>query len=462
MNEILTREVLEVNDRLDSRAILDKMGFKGEAVYEEGDHIRIYCPIHHDMARRSLIIDKEKRTYKCQHKQCPAFEGGALIQLFAIHYGISVDEALDRMDSGPKDLGELITEADRLIDRGELSSAMPILRRILSEDPKNEINRCKMAALYLELGDKDAGQKEYLRAAEDFAVRGELDKTVNIYKLLLMIAPDDQKLRISIYHIFRRMERFEDAIEQLKFVADQLVQQNKFERAMKVCQEMLKLQPAEPSLREFLAKLLVQQGDSAGAAAEAEIAARLYFELDRQNEARTAIEFGLQLAPNNKVLQELKVQMGQAASTGASADAEDGPAASTDDGRMSEDEFLDWRQSLEDELGEPETLVNVVAASQSSASKTSAESVSAPASAPAPSPLMNPEEEQALLTMFGDHMRGLNEEKVNKTSAYLQEVVEKARAARKDDHLSEREMALINNYYRTFRYVLENRRVRKS
>jgi hypothetical protein len=36
MNEILTREVLEVNDRLDPRALLDKMGFKGEAIYEEG------------------------------------------------------------------------------------------------------------------------------------------------------------------------------------------------------------------------------------------------------------------------------------------------------------------------------------------------------------------------------------------------------------------------------------------
>ncbi|MBN1517582.1 hypothetical protein JXA32_13550 [Candidatus Sumerlaeota bacterium] len=347
MSPEYSSQILELNAQFDPLEVLQKMGIEGDAIYVEGNQIRLYCPIHRDIVKRSMIVDAGKRTYYCQHKQCEAHKGGPLIELYAMFYDISIEETIEHLKAGPMDHTQLVMEADRMIDRGELSSAIPILQKVLESDPTNATNRCKLAALYLELGTKDEGFQEYLRAAEDFAVKGQLEKTVSIYKLLLIISPNNIMLRHNLFHIFMRLKMNDQAVEQLKYAADFLFQRKEYAQTLKVCQEMLEAMPAEPSIREFYARVLEVKGQTFEAAQEAETAAKLYFELDRLRESRTALEFGLKLQPNNRILLELQKELERKRES-----VRGGFDESSVVGRdaMSEEDFENWLKDIEEEV----------------------------------------------------------------------------------------------------------------
>ena len=75
MNDSLTEELRQLNAELDGLWLLQKMGFTDEAMYQEGNIIRVFCPIHKDLVRKSLIVDLEKKEFSCQYAQCDAHAG---------------------------------------------------------------------------------------------------------------------------------------------------------------------------------------------------------------------------------------------------------------------------------------------------------------------------------------------------------------------------------------------------
>jgi hypothetical protein len=65
---------------------------------------------------------------------------------------------------------DLLFRGEMFINQGRHLEALPVSRAGDCDlNPRDEITRCKLAALYLELNRKDDAYREYLQAAESYA-----------------------------------------------------------------------------------------------------------------------------------------------------------------------------------------------------------------------------------------------------------------------------------------------------
>ena len=350
MNFILSEEDVAFNRSLDPREVLRQMGFAGDAIDDEGERIRLFCPIHKDQIRRSLLIEKSVNRFQCTYKACPANKGGHLIELLAMYLGVDVPQAIEHLRGAPVPEEGLAARADRLIESGDVAGALRLFEEAVRLSPRDEVTRCKLAAAYLEMGRRDDGFREYLVAAEDFAVKNQVDKTLTIYNILVMLSPQDVRVRRQMAYLFSRLGRHKDAAEQLKWVVDRLMSRGEIPEALKCARQVLDLCPEAPEIHMFMAKLLSQSHKIGEAVAAAEQAAHLAYDQGEMKLADEAVTFGLIYNPQHEGLRAMEAHL--RATTPAGAPLEE-PAAGDDD-------FGDWLGSLEQAIVSDKPITGIV------------------------------------------------------------------------------------------------------
>ena len=312
MNYFFSDEENAFNASLDAAELLLQMGFTENSLYREGSTIRLFCPLHKDQIRRSLIIYTDKNSYRCQYMNCPGHKGGNLLDFFAAYVGCEPGEAMQRIaDHGTGDT-DLVERADKMIQEGSLVEALPLLTKAVQLDPSNVISRCRLAALYLELGDRERGYKEYLTAAEHFGVRGELDKTLHIYNILLIISPDDVKVRKQLSYLFSRLKREDEAVAQLKWVVDRHVRKGELQDAALICRKMIELCPEYPDSHRILGEILLKQGNQFDAVEELRTATAHFVRQNNLKKAKETIDLGLRYTPGNPAMREMRSKIDRA------------------------------------------------------------------------------------------------------------------------------------------------------
>jgi tetratricopeptide (TPR) repeat protein len=293
------------NASLDPFVVLKRMGFTEASIYQEGNIIRIHCPVHRDLVRKSMIIDKEEKTFKCQYSQCDAYEGGLLIELVALYYDCDLEEVTKNLFGEEDKSTDLLFRGEMYINKGMHEEALPYLEQAVQMDPRNEITRSKLAALLLELGRKDDAYREYLAAAESYGVRGELDKTLSIYNILIVLQPGAVKARKELAFLFARMGRPDAAAEQLKWVVDFYMKYGQVRGAQEAIGTLLEMDPSN-GMAHFLMGLTHKDTGKKGAAADSfEKAAELLLLSQETRRARLALDEAREMRPGGTRIQEL-------------------------------------------------------------------------------------------------------------------------------------------------------------
>lgn len=341
----LTDKDFDFNASLDPMLALEKMGFLPRSIYREGNLIRVHCPVHKDLVRKSLIIDAGEKTFKCQFSRCPAQEGGLLIELVALYFQCPPSEVPEKLFSQPRAPKDLVFRGEMLINQGRPADALPYFERAVAQNPRDEITRCKLAALYLELDQKDDAYQEYLRAAESYAVRGELEKTLSIYNILIMLQPGAVKARKQLAFLFSRLGRPDAASEQMKWVIDFYCHYDQVKAAVEACEQLLEADPDSAMTRRILGRLYQQVNKRVQGVQEFEHAARLFIGLRNREEALETIEEAVGVAPGNPRLRELRVQ---AESLAPSATAR--PVGLAEDSVAAEQAFHQWLADVDERL----------------------------------------------------------------------------------------------------------------
>jgi len=77
--------ILSILEQVDAEDLIEKIGYHTEKSRKLGKSLKTPCMVHKDATFASLIIDIEKKTYKCMKSGCAAFDGGNLIDLYG-HY----------------------------------------------------------------------------------------------------------------------------------------------------------------------------------------------------------------------------------------------------------------------------------------------------------------------------------------------------------------------------------------
>ena len=342
MNYFFSEEELAVNASLDAWDLLLRMGFPESALYREGNTIRLFCPLHKDQIRRSMIIYTDRNTFKCQYTNCEGHKGGNLLEFYSMYMGVELPEVINHIRNIGTNETDLVERADKMIQEGNLVEALPLLQKAVHLDPDNEITRCRLAALLLELGDKESGYREYMTAAEQFGVRGELDKTLNIYNILVIISPDDVKVRKQLSYLFSRLKREDEAVAQLKWVVDKHVRKGELKDAEAVCKKMIELCPEYPESHRTLGEVYLKQGNYFDAVEELRTATTHFIRQNSLKKARETVEQGLRYTPGNPAMKDLRGKIEKAIEL---------QEASLEHHDAGEVEFENWLKDLKTSVG---------------------------------------------------------------------------------------------------------------
>ncbi len=348
------------NASLDPFLVLKKMGFTENSVYQEGDIVRVHCPIHKDLVRKSLIIDVSEKTFRCQYANCEAHEGGLLVELVALYYDCDVSDVAKALFGQEDKSSDLLFRGEMFINQGRHQEALPYLEQACDLDPRNEVTRCKLAALYLELNRKDDAYREYLQAAESYAVRGELEKTLAIYNILIMLQPGAVKARKELSFLFARMGRPDASAEQLKWVVDFYLRYNQLKGAQEACDQLLELDPENAVAYIIQGKLHHQGGKRVPAMQAFEAGAKKLIESQDWGRAVSVIDEAITIAPGNPRLKEMyNLAVQKAAETGAQR-THSGVVPRDGD----EEAFVDWLADVDEKLAITEDTGSVLDANR--------------------------------------------------------------------------------------------------
>lgn len=451
------------NASLDPFLVLKRMGFTESSIYQEGNIIRIHCPIHRDLVRKSMIIDIEERTFKCQYSQCDAYEGGLLIELVALYFDCPIEEVTKNLFGDEDKSSDLLFRGEMYINKGMHEEALPYLEQAVALDPRNETTRCKLAALMLELNRKDDSYREYMAAAESYAVRGELEKTLSIYNILIILQPGAVKARKELAFLFSRMGRPDAAADQLKWVVDFYMKYGQVRGAQESIESMLELDPNNGVAHYLLADIHRQGGRKGPAADALEKAAALLIENRQASRAAQAMEELAELRPGSPRLERLRENLAELERELATERGIENPSQM--DEEIDEQNFLEWLDMAESSLQEGMPLVSpaegqeeepsaeaVVSASEAQAAKEGRSAIE--------SHEISPEDRRIELCL--NDMRELSPEQLEKMRQQLIGMFNEVRKTYEDGFVSEWEMKTIRDFYKAFCVAVDQHRRRQS
>lgn len=463
------------NASLDPFLVLRKMGFTDHSMFVEGDIVRVHCPIHKDLVRKSLIIDVQEKTFKCQYANCEAHEGGLLIELVALYYDCDIRDVSKALFGKEDKSRDLLFRGEMFINQGRHLDALPYLEQACDFNPRDEVTRCKLAALYLELERKDDAYREYLSAAESYAVRGELDKTLSIYNILIMLQPGAVKARKELAFLFSRMGRPDAAAEQIKWVVDFYMKFSQYKGAQEACEQIIELDPENGMAHHLIGMILQESGKRIQAVQNYEKAARLFLAEGEFNRSRASLEAATGLTPDNNRLAELEGQLNEAI---ANAPEESRPQfeKSAEEIATEEEQFINWLNEVDqklalgeeqvgsregvrigpdgiplqgsgDEAPKPAEGLGQFFEAMEEASPGDAPSGDAPAPIPETSEI-SPEDRRVAMCL--NDMRELDAEQIEAMRQQLISMFTDVRRSYEEGTLSDWEMRTIKDFYKSF------------
>lgn len=450
------------NASLDPMQVLERMGFLPRSIYREGNLIRLHCPIHKDLARKSLLINADEKTYKCQYASCPAHQGGLLVELVALYLGCALDDVPTRLYAESKASRDLVFRGELFINQGRASEALPYFEQACAQNPTDEITRCKMAALYLELNMKDEAYREYLRAAESYAVRGELEKTLSIYNILIMLQPGAVKARKQLAVLFSRLGRPDAAAEQLKWVVDFYLHYGQMKGAVEACDQLIEAAPENAQARRLKGIMLLQMTKRVDGVREFEEAARLFLRQGEREQALATIEEGLKVAPGNPRLRELQAQAEIMA-------ASDKPQITPEETAAAEEAFIAWLRDVDAQLDFQTPAAAAPAPAPSSPAPVApppappAVPPPAPAAPAAPQPVSKRSQYETAEILPGDirvsrclaDIADLTTSQVENMREEIIMMFNEARRTYEEGLVSEWELRVIKEFYKAFHVAVE-------
>lgn len=443
------------NASIDPFLVLKKMGFTDHSMYVEGEIVRVHCPIHRDLVRKSLIIDVVEKTYKCQYANCEAHEGGLLIELVALYYDCDIRDVSKALFGEENKSADLLFRGEMFINQGRHQEALPYLEQAVDMSPRDEITRCKLAALYLELHRKDDAYREYLNAAESYAVRGELDKTLSIYNILIMLQPGAVKARKELAFLFSRIGRPDAAAEQIKWVVDFYMKYNQVRGAQEACEQIIELDPENSMGYFILGTLHRDAGKRVEAVQNFESACRFFMAENELSRAETALHEAMSLAPGNNRLRELRDELDNTVSElGEDFEAQAVAPLSTEG---EEEEFISWLNEVDQKLARGEDISLGAAEGGEPASEADEipmfqEMPDAPGGEGSvlgeDSQDINPDDRRVALCL--NDMKELDSEQVEAMRQQLVGMFTDVRRSYEEGTLSDWEMRTIKDFYKSF------------
>ncbi|AXA36147.1 MAG: tetratricopeptide repeat protein [Candidatus Hydrogenedentota bacterium] len=312
-----TSFIEQVNEQLDPTALLQLIGYATDKVQVVGSSVKAFCPIHKDTRFRSLLVDSNKRSFKCTIKTCQGFNGGSLVQLYALTRGLellpaalelvgALDLPIDTAQFSELALSYL-DEAERAFVDHDHETAETTARLALQFQPDLVEARLLLANIHAAKGETAQACEEFIAVAESYLQKQAYEDADRVLERAAIDFPQNEDLIFLQIRSAELQGQTERMVALLENIAQRREAEGRIAENIGLYEKLLELRPNYPAYLQKLADAHVARHDIKTACQWLETLARHYIAEEQPTEAIQVLERVLDYEPQMTPLRVLLV-----------------------------------------------------------------------------------------------------------------------------------------------------------
>jgi tetratricopeptide (TPR) repeat protein len=155
---------------------------------------------------------------------------------------------------------KLMEEARRLIARGQLDKALKSYELLLARDPSSMQLRHKMADLLLRMGRTEAARAEYETVGGYYADNGFYPKAIALYRQVQKLCPSDAAITLRLAELNERMGLVGNAMTEYRQAYDCYQREGNTGKALEILERMQRADRQDAGIRLQLAEAYFHAG----------------------------------------------------------------------------------------------------------------------------------------------------------------------------------------------------------
>ena len=167
----------------------------------------------------------------------------------------------------PIDREETLKKAEKFLRQGKLEQAIAEYERVVEDQPRDWTTANALGDLYLRANKTERAVGIYQTVADHLFAEGFYPKAAALFRKILKLAPDDEKVLLTLAEISTRQGLLADARTHLNAVAKRRRDRGDTTGADDIVIRLGSLDPADIDARLLSARTLEKRGDQAAAAA---------------------------------------------------------------------------------------------------------------------------------------------------------------------------------------------------
>lgn len=296
-------KIKEIHRHLETIKILGLINYHVDKIQDEGAKVRCFCPIHKEIVFRTLIVDKEKKEYRCSYNLCSGNKGGDLIDLFAKSRDISYEEALMQLveelqlpvELPPTDefIAKELEIGENLITMGQFDEAYEQFLKVIKFQPDNIPALKGMVEVASQAREDEAAQwleKLVLRLRDE-----QNYEDLVTYAEQLLARNETPEIRGLLAEAYETQGFLEQAYNEYLVLADIYEAGQQYDKALTLYRKIQKSDIDILDVNALIVQLLMAIGQSAEAAEELYQQAKSKRERGKLGEAEDLVLQALEL-----------------------------------------------------------------------------------------------------------------------------------------------------------------------
>jgi tetratricopeptide (TPR) repeat protein len=159
-------------------------------------------------------------------------------------------------------MSKLVSEADRLLEKGKIPEAIEKLKAALKDDPLNQLVATKLANAFIENDEKENAIKVFTQLANRLSEAGKSQIAIAIYKQAIELDPKDIALKVRFATECESVGKIGDAMGQANLAFQYYIRRKKYFDAANILPLMVRLQPKDEKLKlNWIEVLQLSQAD---------------------------------------------------------------------------------------------------------------------------------------------------------------------------------------------------------
>lgn len=153
-------------------------------------------------------------------------------------------------------MSKLISEADRLLEKGKIREALEKLKAAQKAEPLNQLVATKLANAYVDNGESDKAVKVFVSLADRLSEAGKAQVAIAIYKQALELDPADISLKVKFAIECEAAGKMSDAQSHANFALNHYLPRKKYFDAANLMPMLVRLNGKDERLKSTWIEIL--------------------------------------------------------------------------------------------------------------------------------------------------------------------------------------------------------------